>query len=562
MGGAGASSNKKARQAAAVGGGRQPLMSDLEQIAALREHLRSPGACPPGVDPDGRAVRSALDALEKEGKKIERDEKLRKKFAAAEEATTKAGGDDAMLLDDEWQDVPSAAEHDSGGGGNDDTLASSGEVLGHHEAEMLDPPPPEEEESALGTELGSAAVASVAASSVLVRDPLSAVALAIHAALVSDAVGFRCTGIPLEKGAGGGGFAAPIRDLPKSKLVPDKWDGKVRDAGNARVLLRYRKDGVGSAVLTVRLRGEGGDSAADVSAAPTSIVSLTFGPSAEAPAEPLEFPLDRHVNLDGLAAALRRDGRASPALHYKALGRLLSDVAATFDLGHVGDASGEGVSSAMIVGPPAPLPAPVGAAVGATAVHVPPDGAVPSRPTGTDPLRPSSVVPPIGGIMPGCRAPRIEDLDPTRGILPGGDFAGDLAPGGIVEPRLGGVRPGNLPDGGGSLMGPNHPSFRGGAYDYYDDDDDLFPGGPPGVGGGGIPRIGGTNMQPRFDPYLPPGVAPPGGVPGGGRGIGGRGMGRGGRGRGRGRGRVPRSGGDPNPDHQMPPSDLGGNMFM
>ena len=136
---------------------------------------------------------------------------------------------------------------------------------------------------------------------------------------------------------------------------------------------------------------------------------------------------------------------------------------------------------------------------------------------------------------------------PTPGTMPGGDFADDLLPSGIPLPGFaqpdrggGGSRTGNL-------MGPNHPSFhpqQGDDYGsgYYEDGSDFI-------------TPGGLGMQPRFDPFYPPGVG--GFGPGRGRGRGGRG----GLGRGRGRGRF--GGGDPNPDHMRPPNNFnGGDMFM
>ena len=151
---------------------------------------------------------------------------------------------------------------------------------------------------------------------------------------------------------------------------------------------------------------------------------------------------------------------------------------------------------------------------------------------------------PAGSGMPQPgHPPRIEELDPSlrRPGPGGGDFGGDLAPGGILGPSRGST---SQEDNRGSLMGPNHPAFRG-----------------PGIGGEGafgfgggledprMPHIGGAGMTPRFDPYYPPGIGPDLGRGGGS----GRGVGRGGRG-----GR----GGDPNPDHLQPPNSFNSDMFM
>ena len=74
-------------------------------------------------------------------------------------------------------------------------------------------------------------------------------------------------------------------------------------------------------------------------------------------------------------------------------------------------------------------------------------------------------------------------------------------------------------------MGPNHPMFAGGGGVH----------GPP-LGGPG-------SMQPRFDPFYPPGVDPDdinNGNPQ--------------------RNRPSRSG-EPNPDHLPPPNSFGNDMF-
>ena len=171
------------------------------------------------------------------------------------------------------------------------------------------------------------------------------------------------------------------------------------------------------------------------------------------------------------------------------------------------------------------------------------------------PAVPGAANPPRRSTGPGMtqpgHPPRIEELDPSlhRPGPGGGDFGGDLAPGGILDPSRGST---SQVDNRGSLMGPNHPAFRGPGIGGEDD----F-----GFGGGledpRMPHIGGTGMTPRFDLYYPPGIGPDLGRGGGS----GRGMGRGGRGGRVGRGRRP-PGGDPNPDHLKPPNSFNSDMFM
>ena len=55
---------------------------------------------------------------------------------------------------------------------------------------------------------------------VTARSSLHAAALALHCLLVTE--GFVCTGQDDKAGAVKG-FAPPVRDVPREKLVPDRW---------------------------------------------------------------------------------------------------------------------------------------------------------------------------------------------------------------------------------------------------------------------------------------------------------------------------------------------------
>ena len=280
------------------------------------------------------------------------------------------------------------------------------------------------------------------------------------------------------------------------------------------------------------------------------------------------FDASQHINLAGLAAAITSERqrlgigptsdvevKVSPVLHYLDLAGLMTTFVTSFDLGAIRDLTmteEEKAAVAVAAGNNTSMKVDGGQQSGPYRKQMDPSSGnqIPPIPT---PAVPAVANPPRLPTGPGIpqpgRAPRIEDLDPSlRRPGPGGDFGGDLAPGGILDPRRGMSQEDNR----GMIMGPNHPAFR---RPGIGGDDDEF--GGYGLEDPRMPHIGGTGMAPRFDPYYPPGVGPDLG-----RGGGGRGMGRGGRG-GRGRGRrPPPSGGDPNPYHLQPPNSFNSDMFM
>mmetsp|Transcript_37653 Transcript_37653/g.55153 ORF Transcript_37653/g.55153 Transcript_37653/m.55153 type:complete len:549 (+) Transcript_37653:152-1798(+) len=502
------------------------------------------------VPSDCPAIRAALSGVDEEMKRIDRDEKLRLKFSGgvSTSATTTtaranvAGTKGVDEEDMEWQDV-ACDDVDTPPRGKRE---EEEEVDLTASVQLVPPETPPTRDSSLGRKLATLSIASVAEAGTTISHPLAAIAIAIHASLISDVVGFRCTGIP-EDDKGPKGFAKPIRELPRDVFLPNKWDSNACgwngftdvttiDSCSAQVLLRYRKDGVGSVVLSVVLC----EDAATATSSPP--VRVRFGPAGKSDEGkgPPDFPIGEHVNLDGLVAALSRNGKSGvpPALHYRALSTLLTNFADAVDLGVIKEED----ENEMIMEEGVNIAA---GDISRSTVVVPPVVSV-------DPLRVGPTPVPVqpgrwSGQYDDGRHPRIEDFDSSP-LYPGGDFAGDLAPGGILDPR---IRPGGgsgIGPGGGNLMGPTHPAFRGGGGINPNDFDDgglsNIPGGGPGLG-----RIG---MAPRFDPVYPPGSpADPNGIGGVGRG------------RGRGRGRGGRRGlGDPNPDHQRPPSNFGNDMFM
>ena len=534
------------------------------EIKTLQQYILN---CP-HVSSTSIAVETCMKALSNELKRIERDEKLQFKFS--QENTSSHGQkknvntmrnkyDDDDLDDDvvcvemnpsteyvsssnqhrnqnassntndeeidmhltEWQDVGVSVTTDK-----DNYTSSSKDGL-------LESP------SVLGTSLAQCAIEDMASANILVSTPIAALALALHSTLRSDIVGFKCTGaVPeevesvfssdnnnnIKKKKKKNGFAPPVRELPKGKFLPDGWDkyalkknkyndNKMEDERNLqeevcnKVTLRYRKNKIGATILRVT----------EVREDNTLMANICFGPEGGEPWM-MNVPLNRHINIDGLNAALEKCNKVQPALHYKALPLLLSDFCKNCDLG----IEKEDLKSSNNIG----------LRIGSTTI--------PSNNNNNHMNTFNQSSPYVG-------KPTIED-DLLGGglqtVRPGGDFAGDLLPSGIPTPGFADPRLGMGGGHSGNLMGMNHPYFQG---DF--DDNNIH---------GSFPGLGGLGMQPRFDPYYPPGVSGRGGR---GRFGPGRGRGRGGTGRGRG-GRGTDFSGDPNPDHERPPNTFNNDMFM
>jgi hypothetical protein len=464
----------------------------------------------PHVPSDHPAIKAALEGMEKEQTRRERDAKLQAKFSAATTTamtssettassstttTTTTNLSDSMVVVDtntttlspptndaeddemmEWQDVGSTKSKDD----DDDDDASS----------------------FLGKALAKIAIDSISEHQVKVQSPVAAIVLIFHATLRSDLLGFSCTGIPEDESKNGSGFAAPVRELPKSLFLPPNWD--TTTTAKNTLALRYRKNGTGAMVLMVTEE-------------PDRKIQVQLQPaSSKEPSQLLSFSLEEHVNLDSWNAALKVSSAVPPALHYKFLAVLLTNFLRTFDLGAIDEEVDPTATAAPYVDNTAPI-----MQQQQTTPHaqpsifksdlVPPQPTVPAMASERrrKPWEDGAAVPStLDQAFPG-----------TRPMHNYGDFADDLRPAGIRDPGL-------LPGGGrmgGNLMGPNHPMFSGGVP------------GPMGGPGG---------MQPRFDPFLPPIVDPDfdgTGIPG--------------------RNRPSRTG-VPNPDHLPPPNSFGGrDMF-
>ncbi|KAL9184616.1 hypothetical protein ACHAXT_012586 [Thalassiosira profunda] len=500
------------------------------------------------LSPNSVALKAAIAGLDKELARLEREEKLVKKFTASSEAAAvqKAGKEEDADMEYVQMSKEDAAGDVKMGGGEKD----------EEEWEEAHPSPAKkphtdgqsDDTAELCQKLASAAVARIASANVKVSTPLGALALALHAALVevSDAIGeplFKCTGVPdadvtsqllgvtIQGKQKAGGFAPPVRELPSSQLVPAKWEETA--SGDASfVVFRYK---CGKGVYSASCTSHTNDAATVYLALdelPGGDVSITFGPlpSKEGGAErpKMQFALGKHVNLDGFQSAYAKGGSVSPTLFYVSLSELLGEFSSTFGVLTASKESDMPVEAREKTVPTVPLTF-AEAKVNVPRPNVPPDGVAVDTDPHRDPLR-------------------VIDSHRVRG-----DFDADLLPGG---PQPGGLH--SVPHGGGMQVGPHHPLFDRLTGVDHDCPDGGF--GGFGVPGGGappsfeVPGMGGMEMRPRFDPYGPPGGPT---QPGRGGQFPGRGS-RLGRGRGRGGRGPPGGSGNPNPDHMPPP---GGDYF-
>ena len=395
---------------------KKSKMSQEAELDAVRQHLLE---CP-NVPKDSRALQVALGALDQERKRMERDAKLQRKFANTSSSkstssteTTQSNNNkssttaytSASFVKPARQQPPSLLQQQ-----DEDAELMEWQDVAPSQEHIVEAPL---EGSVLGKVLAQSSIADMASSKTTVASPLGAAALALHAALCGDVLGFKCTGIPNEGPSKG--FAAPIRELPKTQLVPKDWDKNSVSAEHPSVKLRYRKDGVGSTVLNVALKDE-------------NTVHVEFVPSSTNEPHVLTFALNDHVNLDSLSKALASQGRVVPTLHYKALAVLLTNMCNTFDLGPVKDSDAAEMTSSSSA-----LPYVDTTIVPPTDVGQQPIGTTTGN---TRPLRRYDPYerPNIRIFQPEMRRP--------------GDFDRDLLPGGVDNPA-------------GNLMGPNHPAFGG-----------------------------------------------------------------------------------------------------
>jgi len=501
------------------------------------------------------ALTAAISGLDKELVRLEREERLVKKFAAANNNTSSSAMKASTSMADDMEYVKMSKDDAAMSTGSNivDVKMEDGNIGKRDEDEEWEeanPSPIKQQKQECTNQnnaqivfcqsLASAVVSRIATANIKVASPLGALGLSLHTALVElsyedddTTTMFTCTGVPddqqvisqLFKGkvqvSGGGGFASPIRELPRGELVPTKWEEKISGTtSGGAIAFRYKSlDDTAPVYLTLQLQ-EGNE------------VYVTCGTLEKnmATSTELRFSLEQYANLIGFQAAKTKNGggAVSPSLFYISLSELLFKFTSTFGL--LSRKKASVTSTAMTTN------------IDVMTNH---QGAVPSCSLETTKMM----------NVPRPNVPRAiytpDHTDPLRVMDTQRkgkhkDFEGDLLPGG---PQPGGLH--DIPNRGGmgSQVGPNHPMFD---RTFGDDVDNEFGGEGPNFG---LPGVGGgMGMHPRFDYYGPPNGPTEQGRSGRGQ-FPGRGS-RLGRGRGRGgRGSMPLGGfGDPNNDHMRPPN--------
>lgn len=485
---------------------KDDLDRQKQEIEILRKHILS---CK-DLSSSSCAMKAALSGLDKELQRVNRDQKLKEKFSKSKNEVDRKDFDDPESCVVDWKNEKNTNNNVKSDRVDDSILMEWQDV---HSPSPEPAPGSTFEESILGKKLTEEAISKIANADAKVSDELSAVAVAIHSALLSDLLNFKCTGVPElnNDDSSSNGFAKPIRELPKHQFLPDEFHSR-KDRN--LVQLRYRKKETGAVLLKLSL----------ITTSDETNISIEFSSTVNQPEPnpqgPISFPLTDHFNLDSFNTALDSAQKRSkfakilPTLHFKRLSILLTNFVSTFDVGPVNGPTLELKTRDNIR---------VENSISNTKMSP-----LTNLSTGSEPIntRYDNQGNPDYYTMQDFNRPRMQ-----------GDFDQDLLPGGnpILQPAF------DLNTG--SLMGPNHPMFR----DHHGDLEDDY-----GMNDPLRPAFGGLGMRPRFDPYGPPG-GPTDTRRNGGRGRGGRNANRG-----RGRGMF----GEPNPDHQRPPNNLGGNMFM
>mmetsp|Transcript_4166 Transcript_4166/g.7753 ORF Transcript_4166/g.7753 Transcript_4166/m.7753 type:complete len:623 (-) Transcript_4166:286-2154(-) len=274
--------------------------SEIQNLKSYLLHTLPTTPLPPNnvlLSSNSVALKAAIAGLDKELTRLEREERLVKKFTAGNDAAVAsgagvaaaagaaaAGNNEDIMADMEYvrKEDATADDDDVAMGEMKEKTASTATLMNDHDEEEWEDAkkldrlaarldnsqelPAESEEAAneetksICQNLASSSIARIAKSNVRTKSPLGALGLALHAALLQLAPVddekesiFKCTGVPDDNvtcqllgvdpkkkkgggGGGGGGFAPPIRELPRGQLVPSNWEGGSSD----RIAFRYK----------------------------------------------------------------------------------------------------------------------------------------------------------------------------------------------------------------------------------------------------------------------------------------------------------------------------------
>ena len=523
---------------------QQRIKYELRTLQSYLRNIVPQTPLPPDniiLSSNSLAIQSAISGLENQLLKLERDEKLRRKFASKNDENS--GGGNTNIYANGANSVTMASksmnEEDMDGEyvkmTKEDAAAAASTTMPAAAAtatikvvddddtkmdddwEEADKTKPIEDQRDEFRSLASATIARIASSKIQVATPLGALGLALHIALLlhgsagsasSNSSGdindneLRCTGVPpTDDGKNSGGFAPPVRELPPGVLVPDSWEDcalsmKANDVDGKEyvaqtIAFRYWRGGGGGNGQGNGMLGGGAPTTVYLtlrlmsSSTPEDImdvVHVTFGrQSAQAQ---MTIKLGLYINLDGFRTAKKTSTttKISPSLFYISLSELLSQFDVTF---------GRALS------PNAVKPPESNTAQMLETSH-------PVLPTSADPTanyddgaahRTMPCNPPLDHTLPDS----VHGGD-TMQSRKRGDFEGDLLPGGPLRPPLGMEDNTTIPPG--SQVGPDHPIFdrtfgEDACYDY-DDNEYRYGGALGGRDGFGLPGLpGGMGMRPR-----------------------------------------------------------------
>ena len=226
------------------------------------------------LSPNSVALKAAISGLDKELSRLEREERLVAKFTASANSDAKKNTNNNMGEEDEAADMEyvKMSKEDCTSGVTAETADDVNMDDGEWEEANPSPAKKHQKQDDANNDdaelvrcqsLASTTVTRISNANVKVHTPLGALALALHTALVEltynekadgDTI-FRCTGVPdasvvsqllgndivaKQTKGGGGGFALPVRELPRGELVPPKWEDNASSSNSEVIAFRYK----------------------------------------------------------------------------------------------------------------------------------------------------------------------------------------------------------------------------------------------------------------------------------------------------------------------------------